>query len=51
MITGADLAGLKIVRTIFHDVPNRPRNFEGKPMLADLETRVDARREYILAGA
>jgi 37-kD nucleoid-associated bacterial protein len=48
MITGADLAGLKIVRTIFHDVPNRPRNFEGKPTLADLETKIDARREYIL---
>jgi len=48
MITGADLARLKILRTIFHDVPNRPRNFEGKPTLADLETTVDARREQIL---
>lgn len=48
MITDADLARLKIVHTIFHDVPNRPRNFEGKPTLADLETTVDARREQIL---
>src|SRR5260221_11735664 len=48
MITGADLARIRIVRTIFHDVPNRPRNYEGKPTLADLETTIDARREYIL---
>jgi hypothetical protein len=48
MITAADLARLRIVRTIFHDIPNRPRNYEGKPTLADLETTVDARREYIL---
>ena len=48
MITGPDLARLKIERTIFHDVPNRPRNFEGKPTMADLETAVDAKRELML---
>jgi hypothetical protein len=48
MITGTDLARIKIVRTIFHDVPHRPRNYEGKPTLADLETTIDARREHVL---
>jgi hypothetical protein len=48
MITAADLAPISIDRAIFHDVPNRPRNFEGKPTLADLETKLDAKRQYIL---
>ena len=42
MITAADLARLKIKRTIFHDVPNRPKILETKVILADLETKVDA---------
>jgi len=48
MITGTDLARLRIVRTIFHDVPSRPRNAEGGPILADLETAIDSRRAHIL---
>jgi hypothetical protein len=48
MITAADLARLRIARTIFHDVPSRPRNVEGGPILADLETAIDARRAHIL---
>lgn len=48
MITGADLAKLKIQRTIFHDVPNRPKGTSSAPILADLETQVDAKREEML---
>ncbi|HEY6389002.1 MAG TPA: nucleoid-associated protein, partial [Candidatus Acidoferrum sp.] len=48
MITAVDLAPIVINRAIFHDVPNRPRNFEGKPTLADLETKLDAKRQHIL---
>lgn len=48
MITADDLAKLKIQRTIFHDVPNRPKGTTGNPVLADLETQVDARRAEML---
>src|SRR5690348_16122216 len=48
MITGPDLARLKIIRTIFHDVPNRPKRVETKPILADLETTIDANKASIL---
>ena len=48
MITSANLAKLKIQRTIFHDVPNRPRGTDFKPVLADLETQVDAKRAEML---
>lgn len=48
MITSANLAKLKIQRTIFHDVPNRPKGTELKPVLADLETQVDAKRAEML---
>jgi hypothetical protein len=48
MIVGADLARLRIVRMIFHDVPNRPRGIETAPILADLETPLDARRAKII---
>src|ERR1700758_3467183 len=48
MITGADLAKLKIQRTIFHDVPNKPKKTTLAPILADLETQVDAKREDML---
>ena len=48
MITSADLARLKIKRAIFHDVPNRPRGIETKPMLADLETNVSGGKAKIL---
>src|SRR6266850_3001198 len=48
MITAADLAPIKIGRAIFHDVPKRPPKFEGKPTLADLETKLDPKRHYIL---
>jgi hypothetical protein len=41
MITAADLAPIVIKRAIFHDFPNRPRDFEGKQTLADLETTLD----------
>jgi hypothetical protein len=49
MITSADLAKLRIHRTIFHDVPNKPRNKAiSEPILADLETQIDAAREDML---
>ena len=48
MITAADLARLTIKRAIFHDVPNKPRGVETAPILADLETTLDARRAHIL---
>ncbi len=48
MITAAVLAKLKIQRTIFHDVPNRPKGTDSKPVLADLETQVDAKRAEML---
>jgi len=48
MITGTDLARLRISHTIFHDVPSRPRRAEGAPILADLETAIDVRRAHIL---
>jgi len=48
MITGADLAKLKIHRTIFHDVPNKPKKATLEPTLADLETQIDAKREDML---
>jgi 37-kD nucleoid-associated bacterial protein len=48
MITAADLAKLKIQRTIFHDVPKRPKGTDSKPVLADLETQVDANRADML---
>jgi hypothetical protein len=50
MINADDLARLRIVRTIFHDVPSRPRNFDGRPTLADLESTIDARRERMLSN-
>src|ERR1035438_768405 len=48
MLTGDDLAKLKIKRTIFHDVPNRPKMLETKVVLADLETKVDGGKAKIL---
>lgn len=48
MITAADLARLKIKRAVFHDVPNRPKVIETKPVLADLETKIDGSRAKIL---
>ncbi len=48
MITNADLAKIKIHKTIFHDVPKRPRGETTAPVLADLETQVDAKRESML---
>lgn len=48
MITSADLAKIKINKTIFHDVPKRPKGETTAPVLADLETQVDARRESML---
>src|SRR5216683_1992055 len=48
MITSADLARLKIKRTIFHDVPNRPKGVETTPVLADLETKIDGSKGKIL---
>ncbi len=48
MITAADLARLKIKRTIFHDVPNRPKILETKVILADLETKIDVGKAKIL---
>jgi hypothetical protein len=41
MITAADLAPIVINRAMFHDVPKRPRNFEGNATLADLEAKLD----------
>jgi len=48
MITNADLAKLRIQRTIFDDVPNRPKGSTKEPVLADLETQVDAKRGEML---
>src|SRR5260370_432919 len=48
MMTNADLAKIKIHKTIFHDVPKRPRGETTAPVLADLETKVDAKRESML---
>jgi hypothetical protein len=48
MLTGDDLAKLKIKRAIFHDVPNRPKIIETKVVLADLETKIDASKAKIL---
>lgn len=48
MITSADLAKIKINKTIFHDVPKRPKGETTAPVLADLETQVDAKRESML---
>lgn len=48
MITSQDLAKLRIQRTIFHDIPNRPRGTDGKPVLADLETQVDEQQAEML---
>jgi hypothetical protein len=48
MITSADLAKLQINRTIFHDVPNRPREATSRPVLMDLETQVDPKRAEML---
>src|SRR5229473_7537601 len=48
MITAADLARLKIKRTVFHDVPNRPKVIETTPVLADLETKIEGGKTKIL---
>lgn len=48
MITSANLAQLKIRRIIFHDVPNRPKKVVEAPVLADLETKIDAKRSEML---
>jgi len=48
MLTAADLARLKIKRAVFHDVPDRPKAVETKPVLADLETKIDAGKARIL---
>ncbi len=48
MITAADLARLKIKRTVFHDVPNRPKVIETAPVLADLETKIEGGKAKIL---
>ena len=48
MITSAELARLRIVRAIFHDVPERPKNIETKVTLADLETTLNPKKSQIL---
>jgi hypothetical protein len=48
MLTAADLARLRIRRTVFHDVPNRPKAIETQPVLADLETNIDGGKAKIL---
>lgn len=48
MITSAELARLSIRRIIFHDVPNRPKKVTESPILADLETKIDAKRADML---
>lgn len=48
MIAAADLSRLRIAHMIFHDVPNKPRGVETAPILADLETALDARRAKII---
>jgi hypothetical protein len=48
MLTAADFARLKITRTVFHDVPNRPKTVETKPILADLETKIEGGKAKIL---
>ena len=51
MIAAADLSRLRIAHMIFHDVPNKPRGVETAPILAEVETALDARRakSYTLA--
>jgi hypothetical protein len=48
MIESTDLAKLKVRRIIFHDVPKRPKGTSVKPVLSDLETRIDATRAEML---
>ncbi len=48
MLTAADLAQVRIKRTVFHDVPNRPKAIETKPVLADLETKIEGGKAKIL---
>jgi len=42
VITSADLATTVIRHVIFHDVPQKLRGSEAKPLLSDVETAVDA---------
>lgn len=48
MVTALDFSRLRIKRTIFHDVPNRPKSIETKLVLADLETKIDGTKGKIL---
>jgi len=48
LVTSDDLAKLKIRHIIFHDIPKHTKGTEGTPVLADLETEINADRSAML---